>query len=231
MGFILDWMLTGSEVLTWLMTWSVQVSQQNTYPEWPINSRSLLFIVLEAGIYDLGASILGWGPASSVFSLYPHMTKRGMGVLWEAFQESTDLIHEGTTLITWSLPKGFHLLIPSTLGVRISRYGFWRDADILTIAIGLGILISVHRKGILRAKLHLKRAKKHKSIILVGRVECLVFCMLDNVYADLCSDMIMQWLLLVFFWTHQEQSNFVWYWCFIKYMCSTDEHQNMPYWM
>lgn len=83
------------------------------------------------------------------------MTKPGVGDLWEAFHERTDFIQEGTSLIAWSFPKGFHLLIPSTLGIRFSRYGFWRDTNILTIAIGLDILSSMHRKGILRAKLNL----------------------------------------------------------------------------
>lgn len=115
--------------------------------------------------------------SSSVFSLYPYVTKESMGVLWEAFHESTDLIHEGTTLITWSLPKGFHLLIPSTLGVRISRHGFWRNTNILITAIGLVILNSMHLqclfiKGKEAEVSHFSQKSGMFGILYVGQCLC-----------------------------------------------------------
>lgn len=62
------------------------------------------------------------------------MAERGEGALWSLFHEGTNLIREGSTLMTYLLPRD---LPPNTitLEIRSSTYEFWGNTDVQTTAL------------------------------------------------------------------------------------------------
>lgn len=77
------------------------------YTQWLVNNRNLLPTVLEAGVQDLCASMIGQGPSSGLQTSPFILTwwKR-LGSLWDLFYKRTNAIHEGSTLTTESFLKG-----------------------------------------------------------------------------------------------------------------------------